>query len=99
MQLQEMNSPFNKEQVELLNRLLPTLTETQRIWLSGYLTALQGLSTPGISNPIQQSALTPAVQMSTQEIAVLFGSQTGNGQRLAEGFSRVQLIYGRLNNE
>ena len=42
MELQVTNSPFNQEQVELLNRLLPTLTETQRIWLNGYLAALQG---------------------------------------------------------
>ncbi len=42
MELQVTNSPFNQEQAELLNRLLPTLTETQRIWLSGYLAALQG---------------------------------------------------------
>ncbi|WP_198508135.1 hypothetical protein, partial [Bacillus subtilis] len=39
MQLQVMNSPFNQEQAELLNRLLPTLTESQKIWLSGYLSA------------------------------------------------------------
>ncbi len=42
LELQVLNSPFNQEQVELLNRVLPTLTDTQRIWLSGYLTAQQG---------------------------------------------------------
>ena len=36
-----MNSPFNQEQAELLNRLLPTLTESQKAWLSGYLAAVQ----------------------------------------------------------
>ena len=41
MALQVVNSPFNQEQVELLNRLLPQLTETQQIWLGGYLTARQ----------------------------------------------------------
>ena len=39
--LQVMNSPFNQEQVELLNQLLPILTETQQIWLGGYLSASQ----------------------------------------------------------
>ena len=38
-----MNSPFNQEQAELLNRLLPTLTESQKVWLSGYLAATQSL--------------------------------------------------------
>ena len=42
LELQVMNSPFNQEQVELLNRLLPTLTESQRTWLSGFIVALQG---------------------------------------------------------
>ncbi|MCY8077508.1 hypothetical protein, partial [Bacillus haynesii] len=41
MQLQVMNSPFNQEQAELLNRLLPTLTASQKAWLSGYLAAVQ----------------------------------------------------------
>lgn len=41
MQLQVMNSPFNQEQAELLNRLLPTLTESQKAWLSGFLAASQ----------------------------------------------------------
>lgn len=35
------NSPFSKEQSELLNRLLPTLTSMQKIWLSGYLSVGQ----------------------------------------------------------
>ena len=30
LQLQVMNSPFNQEQAELLNRLLPTLTEHKK---------------------------------------------------------------------
>ena len=37
LQLQVMNSPFNQEQAELLNRLFPTFTESQKVWLSGYL--------------------------------------------------------------
>jgi len=49
--LEVENSPFNQEQVELLNRLVSTLTETQMMWLSGYLAALHrgvGPSTAGI---------------------------------------------------
>ena len=41
LELQVTNSPFNQEQVELLNRLLPTLNESQRTWLSGFIAALQ----------------------------------------------------------
>ncbi|MEC1422182.1 assimilatory sulfite reductase (NADPH) flavoprotein subunit [Bacillus subtilis] len=84
MQLQVMNSPFNQEQAELLNRLLPTLTESQKIWLSGYLSA-QSVS-------VQETAGTPAAAVSAEapapavskEVTVLYGSQTGNAQGLAE---------------
>lgn len=82
MQLQVMNSPFNQEQAELLNRLLPTLTESQKIWLSGYLSA-QSVSA-------QETAGAPAAAVSAEapavskEVTVLYGSQTGNAQGLAE---------------
>ncbi|PUA37584.1 assimilatory sulfite reductase (NADPH) flavoprotein subunit [Paenibacillus elgii] len=80
MVLQVMNSPFNQEQVELLNRLLPTLTEVQKIWLSGYLTAL---------HKTEASAAAPAVNQPvfSKEVTVLFGSQTGNSQKLAKKLS------------
>ncbi|WP_155990308.1 hypothetical protein, partial [Paenibacillus graminis] len=53
MQLQVTNSPFNEEQVELLNRLLPTLTQTQQIWLGGYISAmtLQGAAAVSAAAP------------------------------------------------
>lgn len=82
MQLQVMNSPFNQEQAELLNRLLPTLTESQKIWLSGYLSA-QSVSA-------QEAAGTPAAAVSAEapapavskEVTVLYGSQTGTHRGL-----------------
>jgi len=46
VQLEVENSPFNQEQVELLNRLIPTLTDVQLVWLSGYLTALNKQASP-----------------------------------------------------
>ncbi|TJY44036.1 assimilatory sulfite reductase (NADPH) flavoprotein subunit [Cohnella pontilimi] len=87
MQLQVTNSPFNQEQIELLNRLVPTLTENQRMWLSGYLAALQGAApqtAPGVS-PLQASSGQAA---RPKEVTVLFGSQTGNSQGLAKKLSR-----------
>ncbi|WP_039790103.1 assimilatory sulfite reductase (NADPH) flavoprotein subunit [Paenibacillus riograndensis] len=97
MQLQVTNSPFNEEQVELLNRLLPTLTQTQQIWLGGYISALtlQGaaavsaaapavLAAPSASTAAAGGAAEPA---RSREVTVLFGSQTGNCQRLASSLS------------
>ncbi|MBU8675484.1 assimilatory sulfite reductase (NADPH) flavoprotein subunit [Bacillus subtilis] len=84
MQLQVMNSPFNQEQAELLNRLLPTLTESQKIWLSGYLSAqsVSAQETAGApAAAVSAAAAAPAV---SKEVTVLYGSQTGNAQGLAE---------------
>jgi len=84
LQLQVMNSPFNQEQAELLNRLLPTLTESQKIWLSGYLSAqsVSAQETAGApAASVSAEAAAPAV---SKEVTVLYGSQTGNAQGLAE---------------
>lgn len=96
VQLQVTNSPFNENQVELLNRLLPTLTETQQIWLGGYLSALslQGNAAAVSTGTSLQAegiaaAVSPAAQPKiSREVTVLFGSQTGNCQRLASSLSR-----------
>lgn len=37
MQLNQTNTPFNEEQLALINQLLPILTPEQQHWLSGYL--------------------------------------------------------------
>ncbi|MDQ0220517.1 assimilatory sulfite reductase (NADPH) flavoprotein subunit [Peribacillus cavernae] len=90
MQLQVMNSPFNQEQAELLNRLLPTLTESQKVWLSGYLAASQSASVPGA--PDASAAELPAGstgQTISKEVTILYGSQTGNGQGLAENAGKT----------
>ena len=83
MQLQVLNSPFNQEQAELLNRLLPTLTESQKIWLSGYLTAFQPASVLGTTEAV--TGVIPAENTGktiSKEVTILFGSQTGNAQDL-----------------
>lgn len=82
MSLQVINSPFNKEQTELLNQLLPTLNEQQKIWLSGYLAA----GTDSGSGAAQEiEAEETAVK--TRHVTLLYGSHTGNCQALAEDFS------------
>ncbi|MCM3129609.1 assimilatory sulfite reductase (NADPH) flavoprotein subunit [Paenibacillus provencensis] len=93
MELQVINSPFTQEQTELLNRLLPTFSETQRIWLSGYLTAIQAsgvaatsmAEAPALNAVGQPAAPAPAI---SKEITVLFGSQTGNSSGIAKKFSK-----------
>jgi sulfite reductase (NADPH) flavoprotein alpha-component len=83
--LQVTNSPFNQEQVDLLNRLLPQLSESQRIWLSGYLAALQAASGAVPAPLTAPAASAPAV---SKEVTILVGSQTGNSNGLAKKMSK-----------
>ncbi|OLO36996.1 sulfite reductase [NADPH] flavoprotein, alpha-component [Alkalihalophilus pseudofirmus] len=94
MQFQVMNSPFNQEQVELINRLLPTLTETQKVWLCGYLAASQTVGTASTTietQPTEASPLSnPPIQIAiSKEVTILYGSQTGNAQSLAENAGKT----------
>lgn len=91
LQLQVLNSPFNQEQAELLNRLLPTLTETQRVWLSGYLAASASLNQAavGLETPAALQANEAGTgQLVAKEVTILYGSQTGNARGLAKNASQ-----------
>ncbi|MGG4455140.1 assimilatory sulfite reductase (NADPH) flavoprotein subunit [Brevibacillus porteri] len=82
MVLKVTDSPFSQEQVELLNRLLPTLSEVQKVWLSGYLAALHKVEAPMVAGFQATSAANGAVI--SKEVTVLFGSQSGNSQKLTK---------------
>ncbi|WP_284640735.1 assimilatory sulfite reductase (NADPH) flavoprotein subunit [Paenibacillus silviterrae] len=86
MQLQVNNSPFNQEQVDLLNRLLPTLNATQKVWLSGYLAASAPIQTTAGTLNESHPAGAPAV---SKEVTILYGSQSGNAQGLAKKSAKV----------
>lgn len=94
LQLQVTNSPFTSEQAELINKLLPTLTEAQIQWLGGYLTFYRAdnvaaaitelASTTVLEVPAPVAAVEP---QGPRDATILFGSQTGNSQRLANRLS------------
>jgi sulfite reductase (NADPH) flavoprotein alpha-component len=90
--LQVENSPFNVEQVDLLNRLASTLARDQWIWLSGYLSGVcfrPGQQMAAAANAIaQRSAVDTPVSCVQPEVTVLYGSQTGNAMRLAGELSQ-----------
>jgi len=88
LQLKVVNSPFNQEQADLLNRLLPTLTEAQKMWLSGYLTASQSTSAEGTPD-VSTAAPAQAEQTISKDVTILYGSQTGNAQGLAENTGKT----------
>ncbi|WP_372631495.1 assimilatory sulfite reductase (NADPH) flavoprotein subunit [Cohnella sp.] len=94
MVLQVTNSPFDQEQADLLNRLLPRLTESQRIWLSGYLSAYSSgaalaAPTAGVPAALAVEAVSaPVAPAAPKEATVLFGSQTGNSSKLAKKLTK-----------
>lgn len=82
LQLHVLNSPFSQEQAELLNQLLPTLTEQQKIWLTGYLSAQATLA--GSEAVTSAPSAAASVQPVSKDVTVLYGSQTGNSEGLAK---------------
>ena len=100
MQFHVTNSPFNEEQADLLNRLLPTLSPSQKLWLGGYLAAspqAEALAVPVTTGspvavaPVAESAavVAPSAPAAPKEVTILYGSQTGNAQRLAQNLART----------
>ncbi|MDQ6595728.1 assimilatory sulfite reductase (NADPH) flavoprotein subunit [Bacillus salipaludis] len=79
MQLQVLNSPFSQEQAELLNRILPTLTDQQKLWLSGYLAASQFSGAQAAAPAASQNA----GQAVSKDVTIIYGSQSGNSKGLA----------------
>lgn len=98
LNLSVTNSPFTEGQATQINELLQTLTPEQKVWLSGYLVANQQL-TSGTSDTqgsqigavskdtetmLQQNE--PTIQPEKRAITLLYGSETGNAQGVAEIF-------------
>ncbi len=84
MQQKVINRPFDQEQEELLNRLLPQLTDAQRHWLSGYLAATLASSEASATIQAEPLAAQQEAKPITKEVTVLYGTQTGNCQQLAD---------------
>lgn len=98
LNLSVTNSPFTEGQATQINELLQTLTPEQKVWLSGYLVANQQLTSEtsetqgsqigAISKDtetmLQQNE--PTIQPEKRAITLLYGSETGNAQGLAEIF-------------
>src|SRR5699024_6179843 len=60
------------------------LTDPQKQWLSGYLSA--ALHGAAVAGDVLPTAVPEAVAV-TKEVTLLYGTQTGNCQELAEGFA------------
>ncbi|WP_295040773.1 assimilatory sulfite reductase (NADPH) flavoprotein subunit [Salinicola sp.] len=79
MTLTDTNSPLNADQARRVQQALADLNDAQRQWLSGYLAGL-GAQSAGES-PTGDSSPAPAAATA---LTVLYGSQTGNAEGVAE---------------
>ncbi|MGJ8524724.1 Sulfite reductase NADPH flavoprotein alpha-component [Halomonadaceae bacterium LMG 33818] len=82
----DTNSPLNAEQAARLNQALEGLNSHQLTWLSGYVSALAfnaNGATAGAAENIAAGTASGASAVSLP-LTVLFGSQTGNAEHVAE---------------
>jgi sulfite reductase (NADPH) flavoprotein alpha-component len=69
------SGPLTSAQHEALNRLMDGVTAEQLVWLNGYLAGF---------GAARQASVEPAPALAARpEVTVLFGSQTGNAEKLA----------------
>ena len=81
--IQEHTSPLNAQQAQQLTSLIETLTPMQVTWISGYLSGINASAATGEVAAPQQSM--PAAQGDASEpLTILYGSQTGNAEDIAE---------------
>jgi len=82
--------PLDRERSELLLRVVEGLESLSLQWLSGFAagiaheraTAVRGPATTGLPSPAARAQASP-------RLAVVYGSQTGNGKRVAERLARA----------
>jgi len=75
------NYRLNDQQVNKLHELINELSETQLAWVSGYIEGMVSKGSVG-AVPLMESANEPV--HSIANLTVLYGTETGNSQELAE---------------
>ncbi len=77
--------PLDNDQTRSLHEAVDGLSSAQLQWVSGY---VAGLAAAGASNGAIAAAAMPAASAEPgQALTILYGSQTGNGQEIAEALA------------
>ncbi|WP_423823193.1 assimilatory sulfite reductase (NADPH) flavoprotein subunit [Salinisphaera sp. SPP-AMP-43] len=80
--IDEHSSPLDAQQAAQLTTLIQSLNPTQATWISGY---LAGLNAQAAVGEVAQPAAAPAASAAASApLTVLYGSQTGNAEDIAE---------------
>jgi sulfite reductase (NADPH) flavoprotein alpha-component len=70
-------APFPQDQIDALNRVISGSSAEQRAWLSGYLAGVQAANDP-------QAAAPAAPPAKKAPLAILFATESGNSEALAQ---------------
>lgn len=89
MNIRLPNAPLTDEQLKQLNNLLQGLEGWQVDWLSGYLSGYRAAQTPPATELLPALAVKQGVKLT-----VLYGSQTGNTERVAAQFAEKATASG-----
>jgi len=74
-----LSGALSAEQLELLTKLTGSLSKEQQVWVSGYLAGLSERNGEQISQQVEI-----ATTSAQSALTILYGSRTGNGERLAK---------------
>ncbi|WP_269526544.1 assimilatory sulfite reductase (NADPH) flavoprotein subunit [Coraliomargarita parva] len=72
-------APISSEQADLLNKLLPNLNPEQLLWIEGFISGLR----IGQGGAVVAAAPAPSIP-AKPELTVLYGSESGNAEALAD---------------
>lgn len=89
MTIDPNNSPLTTEQADTLNRLLETLEPRQLDWLAGFIAGWQASQHGGLATAPESTSTARL-----PSLTVLYGSQTGNAEALAESLGHRANAHG-----
>ncbi len=86
---QALNTIFTEDQISQAKKLYASLSDQQKVWLSGYLAGFNNSGVflgEGLSNENTEGAVTTTSQKvsSTKELTILYGTHTGNAELIGK---------------
>ncbi len=84
---QALNTIFSNDQIEQAKKLYASLTDQQKVWLSGYFAGFNnsgGFLGDVLATGHQESAATSSLEneSSSKELTILYGTHTGNSEMI-----------------
>ncbi|MDQ4147992.1 MAG: assimilatory sulfite reductase (NADPH) flavoprotein subunit [Pseudomonadota bacterium] len=77
--LNEHSTPLTEEQIDQLNKLVQSLSPEQVTWVSGFLAGINWMN-----RGMPQTQTAPAALTEQPTLTILYGSQTGNSEAIAQ---------------